>query len=64
MYIFMYMYMYIYTRTLYIIKIYMEDLDHNSIPTVPFYMHFTESTSVWRIGVITPALLSCSIWIL
>ena len=36
----------------------MEDLDHNSIPTILFYMHFTESKPVWRIGVITPHLLT------
>ena len=38
--------------TLYIVKIYMEDLDHNSSSTILFYMHLTESKFVWRIGVI------------
>jgi hypothetical protein len=52
---------YIYIHTLNIIKIYMGDLDRHSSPTILLYMHFTESKSVWRIGVITPPLLSCSI---
>ena len=43
-YVYTYIHTYIHTYmyTLYIVKIYMEDLDHNSSSTILFYMHLTE----------------------
>ena len=48
-YIHIHIYIYIYLCTLYIIKIYMEDLDQNSGSTMLFYTHFTESKSTGKI---------------